>query len=389
MVQTRSKTAAIIQSNTAVPAPPPTANVKPGANNTSLQLPQVDNPRSMPPSSQAIISSPVTTDRHLRSKHQTLRQIYYNPSHPASFSSPRRLFRASRIVNRRIKLKDVLDWLSSQKTYVLHKYTRTEFDRRKVLVRKHQHQYQADLMYVNVLEKDNDGVKYLMIIIDCFSRFLAIVPMKERTANASLKALKIGFKAMKKLPKKFQTDGGSEFFNNLVSNYLRSNGIVHFSSSQHDIKAQMAERVIRSLREDLHKYMMRNNTLRYLPVLQSFVNRHNNRKHSAFEEKFAPSEINDKNYKEVYDILYKDYFDQLNKQKFDFKIGDVVLLAVDKKSGKLGKMTQTFKEDEYIIFDRFMTFPPVYRLKYKSNGVLKKGTYYAEQLQKISPEGLS
>ena len=381
MVQTRSKSVAL-QSNT---------GVGPAVSNPVFQLAKADPPNTKhPPPSDLVVSpsqSRVTDNRFLRSIHQTLRKIYYEPSHPASFSSPYRLYLAARILNKRIKLQDVINWLRSQKTYVLHRYTKTEFQRRKVLVPKHQHQYQADLMFVNALEKDNDGVKYLLVIIDTFSRFLAVVPMKEKTAKATLKALKIGFKSMKKLPVKFQTDDGTEFFNHLVGNYLRSNGIVHFSSSQHDIKAQMAERVIRSLREDITQFMHHRNTLRYLPALQDFVHSHNHRKHSAFDEKFAPVEISNQNYKQAYDILYKDYLEELNKQRFVFDIGDVVLLALDKKSGKLGKMTRTFKDDEFIIFERLMTFPPVYRIKYRSNGALKKGTYYAEQLQKIDPAG--
>ena len=376
MVQTRSRA---LQSNTATSST--TINKSPS--------PSPPTPPPTPPSSSPGVVTSVPTSlqqRSSRAKHVLFRRIYYDPLNPASFSSPRRLYIAARSLNRRVSVKDVIDWLRSQRTYVLHRYTKTEFNRRKVLVPKHQHQYQADLMFVNTLEKDNDGVKYLMIIIDCFSRFLVVVPMKEKSAKASLAAIKLGFKKMKKIPKKFQTDDGSEFFNNLVSQYFKTNGVIHFSSSQHDVKAQMAERVIRTLREKIMKYMFANKSLRYITALPNLVESYNNRKHSAFHGKFAPSEINDKNYKQAKDLLYKDYLEKINKEKFKFNIGDVVLLAFDKKSGKFGKMTRTFKDDEFIIFDRLLSSPPVYRIKYKSNGAVKKGKYYAEQLQLVDLE---
>ena len=319
-----------------------------------------------------------------RAKVQLLTKIYYDVKNPASFSSPRALYLAAKKFQKNITQQDVKHWLAGQTVYTKHKQTKTHFRRRKVLSRGPFYQFQADLMFMLALAPYNDGVKYLLIIIDCFTRYLAVVPMKKKTGPATLLAIKKGFKEMGGKPIKFQTDGGSEFFNTDVQNYLQSIQTIQFTTFQHDIKAQMAERVIRTLRAKIHKIMMAKKTMRYITWLPQIVNTYNHKKHSAFKGKFAPAEINTVNRKEVFDLLYADYL--RNKEaRFKFKIGDVVIVALDKRSSKLKKMTQTFKEDLFQIIDRIEDNPPTYKLKFLSNGTMVQGKFYADQLQKVDP----
>ena len=75
-----------------------------------------------------------------------LRQIYYDPRHPAGFSSVHKLYQAARKRIKNLQTADVKKWLASQSTYVLHKSVKLRFPRRKVLVRGPKYQFQADLM---------------------------------------------------------------------------------------------------------------------------------------------------------------------------------------------------------------------------------------------------
>lgn len=331
------------------------------------------------------MDNPVASRVGQRARTQILNRIYYDVKNPASFSSPHALYKAAVQLDRRISQKDVEDWLATQPVYVRHKQTRTRFKRRKVLSRGPFYQFQADLMFMLPFAKYNDGMKYLLVVIDCFTRYLSVVPMKTKTAVDTLKALKKAFKEMGGNPIKFQTDGGTEFFNELVQKFLRGINAVQFTTQQHDIKAQIAERVIRTLRAKIHKIMMAKKTLRYISWLPLIVDSYNHRKHSAFKGKFAPCEINKSNQKEVYDLQYGKYLAEI-KAKFKFEIGDIVLVAVDKRSHVLKKMTQTFKEDLYQVIDRIADNPPTYKLKFLSNGTLVKGKFYAEQLQKVSSD---
>ena len=52
----------------------------------------------------------------------------------------------------------------------------------------------ADLIDMPAFSKDNNGIKYLLIVIDVFSKFVWIVPLKRKTdqevANAFSKILR-------------------------------------------------------------------------------------------------------------------------------------------------------------------------------------------------------
>ena len=97
-----------------------------------------------------------------------LRKIYTDLKNPASFSSPYRLYAEAKKINSKIKLRDVTDWLETQKSYTLHWQIKTKFRRRKVLTRGVQYQYQADLVDYSKLKRDNSGYTFVLSIIDSF-----------------------------------------------------------------------------------------------------------------------------------------------------------------------------------------------------------------------------
>jgi hypothetical protein len=76
------------------------------------------------------------------------------------------------------------------------------------------------------LSQQNDGIKFLLIVIDLFSRYLHVRPLKNKTSNIVLEAFQdICNNTIK--PKKLWTDAGKEFCNNLPEQYLKTEGIYH------------------------------------------------------------------------------------------------------------------------------------------------------------------
>lgn len=316
-----------------------------------------------------------------RQLENVLHRQYYDIKNPTSFSSPHQLFNASKSSINNLSQEDVNRWLLKQKTYTMHRSTKTVFPRRKVLVPSLNVQYQADLLFLKDLRRSNDGVKYLLTMIDCFSRRATAVPLKAKTAKATLAGLIKAFKNMGGNPVKLQTDQGSEFYNEPTYKYLKKNKIVHFFTFQKDIKAGMVERFNRTLRKLISMYLLANKTDRYVDKLPDIILRYNSHKHRAFKYQYAPLDINEKNRKKVYQLLYGDYL-ALRQKAFHFNIGDVVLKAFPKRSS-LGKMTQTFENTKYVIVDRIAREPPVYVIKTQSTDAMQPGTWYANQLLKI------
>ena len=90
--------------------------------------------------------------------------------------------------------KRVAEWLSEQDAYTLHKPARRHFKRRCVFVGGPRQQWQADLVDLSNLKKDNDGMTFLLTVIDVFSKVAWCVPMKNKSAASLVAALDSTFK---------------------------------------------------------------------------------------------------------------------------------------------------------------------------------------------------
>jgi hypothetical protein len=139
----------------------------------------------------------------------SLRKIYYNPKHAASFGSVSKLVQANNI-----KKKDVEDWLESQNAYTTHKPVRKRFPRNPYTVTNINDLWEADVSNLNSLSKYNDKFKYFMCVIYVFSRYAWIVPLKDKSGNSITTSLKSLFRDRK--PITIKSDKGTEFVNATV-----------------------------------------------------------------------------------------------------------------------------------------------------------------------------
>ncbi len=124
------------------------------------------------------------------------------------------------------------------------------------------------------MAEDNENVRYLLVLIDVVSRYLFVQPLKTKRGVDVLSALKKIFATQK--PKKLQTDDGKEFVNREVGQYLKKEGVTFFTVKS-DKKAAIAERVVRTLKDKIHRYMNEAHTLKYIDVLQDLVESYNNK----------------------------------------------------------------------------------------------------------------
>src|SRR5882757_3333189 len=97
---------------------------------------------------------------------QILNDIYYNPRHPGSFGGVNKLYKYAKVHKRDIKLKDVINWLSRQNVYTLHKPIRKHFLRNRIFVSHIDEQWEADLVDMREFSRENAGYMYILVIID-------------------------------------------------------------------------------------------------------------------------------------------------------------------------------------------------------------------------------
>ena len=95
----------------------------------------------------------------------------------------------------------------------LHKPVTRKFRKRRVVVNGIDEIWTADLVDMQAFAEYNDGVKYLLTVIDVFSKYGWIVPMKDKSGKSTANGLTKIFTNSGRKPGKIWVDKGKEFYN--------------------------------------------------------------------------------------------------------------------------------------------------------------------------------
>ena len=97
---------------------------------------------------------------------------------------------------------------------------RRTFSRRPIVVDGIDHQWQAYLIEVQRLKKDNDSYSYLLTVTDVLSKYAWVISLKNKSGSTLVAAFHQIFAEGLK-PLKLQTDKGAEFFNKTFQKFLK------------------------------------------------------------------------------------------------------------------------------------------------------------------------
>ena len=153
----------------------------------------------------------------------------------------------------------------------------------------------------------------MLTVIDIFSNFVWIVPLKRKTgqkfANTFSGILK------ERRPSKTWVDRGRKFCNKDVHK------LIELYSTENKEKSCVIERFNRTSKEKKFKYFSANNTRKYVDVLDLLVNLYNNSIHSSI--KMTP---NDASRKENENKVWRNLYPELGGKTLSpkFSIGDNV-----------------------------------------------------------------
>jgi len=146
-------------------------------------------------------------------------KLYYDPTKPSALSTLQKLQEAARQIKLEKKPGELLSWLQMQDTYSLHRPSRRKFPINPFTVNNLFAVWECDLIEVQAFRKFNDDYKYLLKLIDAFSKFLHIVPIESKSGSAVTSALKSILenpkysKPIQRQPFWVRTDKGKEFSN--------------------------------------------------------------------------------------------------------------------------------------------------------------------------------
>jgi len=296
---------------------------------------------------------------------EKLKTVYYDPK--TGFSGINDMVRKSGIKQR--KVKEFLDTLD---TYTLHKPIRKSFQTRRVYVHGIDLQWQADLVEMQEFAKGNNGYRYLLTIIDCFSKYAWAIAIKNKTADEIVNVFQRIFK--KRKPKKLQTDKGKEFINYKLQNLLQKNNIKWFSSNS-DLKASIVERFNRTLKSKMWKYFTEKGNKIWIDVIDDLVYNYNNSYHRSI--KMTPIEASKKGNEGIVDKnLYKNESDFKLKSKY--KVDDKVRISKWKSTFDKGYLPN-YTIELFKISKVLNTNPLTYKIK-DSNDEGIKGSFYESEL---------
>lgn len=143
-------------------------------------------------------------------------------------------------------------------------------------------QVQIDLMIMDKLKTKNKGYAYALVLIDIYSRFAEVIPMKSKTSRETLEA----FKKIKIHPEIIRSDNGSEFTNQEFQTYLKSKKIKHFTNNIGDHNyLGIVDRFIKTIRDKLRLLWTENDNFDWVSHIAKIVKKYNSTKHSTTKQK--------------------------------------------------------------------------------------------------------
>lgn len=215
------------------------------------------------------------------------------------------------------------------------------------------------------------------MVIDVFSKFTWVVATKNKTAKSVVKAFKRIFNATRRRPYRIQADRGREFVNKDLKGFLKQHNII-FNTTNNEVKCAVVERVIRTLKARIFKYLYFKNSFRYIDALQSICNAYNNCYHRSI--KMAPASVNDDNVLVVYSNLRSNIKDSSNTQS-KYKIDDYVRISKIKGVFEKG-YSPSWSEEIFQIKSVIESTPVVYKIADLQNEEVE-GNFYEQEIQKV------
>lgn len=303
-----------------------------------------------------------------------IRVRYKEENLPGSYGGAQRL--------KSILKKDVHKALRAEPSYTLHVPVRYKFRRRKVIVGAPHDQWQADLVDVSAYRGDNRGVKYLLCVIDVFSKYAWVKTLKNKSALTVKQSLEKIINEAATPPLFLQTDKGMEFRGDHVQRMLKKKGINFFTSENDDIKACIVERFQLTLQRKMHRMFTAKRTHKFLRALPSLVTSYNSTYHSSIG--MSPKQaLNTDNIEKIWHRLYERDGNNTDARPV-FAIGDSVRISKARRVFKKGYLPQWTEEIFTICSVLNHTTPITYKLE-DSAGQPLEGSFYKQELQKVTP----
>ena len=203
--------------------------------------------------------------------------------------------------------------------------------------------------------ENNRGYRYVLVVIDNFSKFGWTIPLKNKNAQTIKDSFENILISSKRSPNLIESDQGKEFYNNIFQDFLNKNNIKIYSRNS-SYGAVFAERFNRTIRDLLKKIVFEQGDANWIDVLPTITKQYNNRIHTS--TKLTPIQAS---LKKNEGYVYKNLLDKRNKIKPKFQLNDLVRTADLKKTFSKSDTTN-WSYNLYKITEIIKDTIPSYRL---------------------------
>lgn len=308
-------------------------------------------------------------------------RAYNRPGHPVAFSAP-----ATVAEHFNVPLKFAKEALEHDDAYTLHREYKQPRVYNPYYTHSRREQVQADLIDVGKISEQNDGCKFLLVLIDIFTKKCWVYPLKNKSANEMFPAMQRWLRRLRQPPAKLVTDRGLEFTNRRLQGLLREHNVEWFAAGG-TMKAAIAERVNKTLQVLIYKYLTANETTRYIDKLPAIVASYNRRPHRTLKgmaPNMADLPRNEGLVQSIHHLRYEKIA-RHRKTELPYKVGDVVRVKTEAK--KVSSSNRAYAEQfhgEYFVITRINRTLPIamYYLRSLDTGEHIEGGFYANELQR-------
>ena len=259
----------------------------------------------------------------------------------------------------------------------------TKFRRERIIPLYKDETWSADLIDKSSLSKCNNNYKFILTVIDIFTKYAWALPLKNKSGLSITNGFKLVLGenpqggSQPRKPEKLWVDRGSEFYNKTFKSLLKEYGTgkaasqIELYSTYSDLKAVFIERFNRTLLHIINKPMFINGDGNWVNILNDAVLTYNNNIHSTIN--MTPVDASNNPDKVKYTFNFKNI-------KPKFKVGDYVRNA-DKRNIFSKGYTSNWNRELFKVNEVLKTQPPTYKIE-DINGEIIEGKYYEQELLK-------
>lgn len=276
----------------------------------------------------------------------------------------------------------------------IHKPVRKVKQRRSVRSSFRDEIWSMDLVDMQEWKDDNHGEKYMLTIVDVFTRFAWAVPMRSKSAIDTFAAFISVVDETKRHPTKIWVDQGAEFYNSTFKKWMAAQDppVIMYSTFG-ESKSVIVERFNRTLKTKMWYYFTRANTRRWVDELPRLLSWYNKRVHSRLG--MSPWEASKKkNFEKI--LAIQDPPSNTGNANTSragvngirgidrnprYSVGDVVRISRVKGIFEKGYLPNFSREVFTVVEVQIpysMDEPIIYKLQDRSGEILKGSFYEAE-----------